>query len=107
MDRASNDASAAAGSLESSAPLSKIRENRGIYDRCAQIPSGRARCGPHQLHELLHPSDEDLPLGTPVWANQLRVLMTAAAYVLIEEIRLAAALTAMAVRKCGRCANDC
>ncbi len=30
------------------------------------------------------------------WANQLRVLMTAAAYVLMQEIRLAAALTAMA-----------
>jgi len=30
------------------------------------------------------------------WANQLRVLMTASAYVLMQEIRLAAALTAMA-----------
>jgi hypothetical protein len=30
------------------------------------------------------------------WANQLRVLMTAAAYVLMQEIRLAAALTIMA-----------
>jgi len=30
------------------------------------------------------------------WANQLRVLMTAAAYVLMQEIRLAAALTSLA-----------
>jgi hypothetical protein len=30
------------------------------------------------------------------WANQLRVLMTAAAYVLMQEVRLAAALTALA-----------
>jgi hypothetical protein len=33
---------------------------------------------------------------TSFWANQLRVLMTAAAYVLMQEIRLAAELTAMA-----------
>jgi len=33
---------------------------------------------------------------TGFWANQLRVLMTAAAYVLMQEIRLAAALTSMA-----------
>jgi len=33
---------------------------------------------------------------TSFWANQLRVLMTAAAYVLMQEIRLAAALTTMA-----------
>ena len=31
-----------------------------------------------------------------LWANQLRVLMTAAAFVLIQEIRLATALTTMA-----------
>jgi len=33
---------------------------------------------------------------TSFWANQLRVLMTAAAYVLMQEMRLAVALTAMA-----------
>src|ERR1019366_6716706 len=33
---------------------------------------------------------------TGFWANQLRVLMTAAAYVLMQEIRLAAALTSLA-----------
>jgi hypothetical protein len=33
---------------------------------------------------------------TSFWANQLRVLMTAASYELMQEIRLAAALTAMA-----------
>jgi hypothetical protein len=33
---------------------------------------------------------------TNFWANQLRVLMTAAAYVLMQEIRLAAGLTTMA-----------
>jgi hypothetical protein len=33
---------------------------------------------------------------TDFWANQLRVLMAGAAYVLIQEIRLAAELTSMA-----------
>jgi hypothetical protein len=45
------------------------------------------------LHPFLHPCDEDLSLGTPVWANQFRVLLTAAAYVLMQELRLQAALT--------------
>jgi len=40
--------------------------------------------------------DVDRTSCTNFWANQLRVLMTAAAYVLMQEIRLAAALTAMA-----------
>jgi hypothetical protein len=40
--------------------------------------------------------DVDRTSCTSFWANQLRVLMTAAAYVLMQEIRLAAALTAMA-----------
>ena len=40
--------------------------------------------------------DEDRTSCTSFWANQLRVLMTAAAYVLMQEIRLAAALTTMA-----------
>ena len=40
--------------------------------------------------------DVDRTSCTNFWANQLRVLMTAAAYVLMKEIRLAAALTAMA-----------
>jgi hypothetical protein len=40
--------------------------------------------------------DVDRTSCSNFWANQLRVLMTAAAYVLMQEIRLAAALTAMA-----------
>jgi hypothetical protein len=40
--------------------------------------------------------DVDRTSCTNFWANQLRVLMTAAAYVLMQEIRLAAALTTMA-----------
>jgi hypothetical protein len=40
--------------------------------------------------------DVDRTSCTSFWANQLRVLMTAAAYVLMQEIRLAAALTTMA-----------
>jgi hypothetical protein len=34
--------------------------------------------------------------GTGFWTNQLRVLMTAAAYVLLQEIRMSAALTSLA-----------
>ena len=40
--------------------------------------------------------DVDRTSCSSFWANQLRVLMTAAAYVLMQEMRLAAALTAMA-----------
>lgn len=40
--------------------------------------------------------DVDRTSCTRFWANQLRVLMTAAAYVLMQEVRLAATLTAMA-----------
>ena len=40
--------------------------------------------------------DVDRTSCTSFWANQLRVLMTAAACVLLQEIRLAAALIAMA-----------
>ena len=40
--------------------------------------------------------DVDRTSCTRFWANQLRVLMTAAAYVLMQEVRLAAELTAMA-----------
>lgn len=40
--------------------------------------------------------DVDRTSCTSFWANQLRVLMAAAAYVLMQEIRLAAELTAMA-----------
>jgi hypothetical protein len=40
--------------------------------------------------------DVDRTSCTNFWANQLRVLMTAAAYVLMQEIRLAATLTTMA-----------
>ena len=40
--------------------------------------------------------DVDRTSCTSFWANQLRVLMTAVAYVLMQEMRLAAALTAMA-----------
>jgi hypothetical protein len=40
--------------------------------------------------------DVDRTSCTSFWANQLRVLMTAAAYVLMQEIRMAAALTSMA-----------
>jgi hypothetical protein len=45
-----------------------------------------------ELHEI----EIDRTSCTSFWANQLRVLMTAAAYVLMQEMRLAAALTAMA-----------
>lgn len=66
--------------------------------------------------------DVDRTSCTNFWANQLRVLMTAAAYVLMQEVRLAAALTAMAraqawtLRECLlklgsgwllRCAESC
>jgi hypothetical protein len=44
----------------------------------------------------LNALDVDRTSCTNFWTNQLAVLMTAAAYVLMPEIRLAAALTAMA-----------
>jgi hypothetical protein len=40
--------------------------------------------------------DVDRTSCTSFWANQLRVLMAAAAYVLLQEIRLNAALTSLA-----------
>jgi len=41
------------------------------------------------------------------WANQFRVLLTAAAYVLLQELRLRAAGTDCARLRSGRCENGC
>jgi len=41
------------------------------------------------------------------WANQFRVLLTAAAYVLLQELRLRAAAPIVRGLRSGRCANGC
>lgn len=51
----------------------------------------------NRLKELHHGLEIDRTSCTDFWANQLRVLMTAAAYVLLQELRLRAARTS-----CGR-----
>lgn len=50
----------------------------------------------NRLKELHHGLEIDRTSCTKFWANQFRVLMTAAAYVLMQELRLRAARTACA-----------
>lgn len=50
----------------------------------------------NRIKELHHGLEIDRTSCTRFWANQLRVLLTAAAYVLLQEIRRAAARTASA-----------
>ena len=54
-----------------------------------------------ELHEL----QIDRTSCSDFWANQFRVLMTAAAYVLLQELRLRAAGTDCARAQVGNCAN--
>ena len=51
----------------------------------------------NRIKELHHGLEIDRTSCSKFWANQLRVLMTAAAYVLMQELRLRAART-----DCGR-----
>ena len=55
----------------------------------------------------LHALEIDRTSCTGFWANQFRVLLTAAAYVLMQELRLRAAGTAVLALRSGRCANGC
>ncbi len=50
----------------------------------------------NRIKELHHGLEIDRTSCTRFWANQLRVLLTAAAYVLMQELRLRAARTALA-----------
>jgi Transposase DDE domain group 1 len=50
----------------------------------------------NRIKELHHGLEIDRTSCTRFWANQLRVLLTAAAYVLLQELRLHAAHTAYA-----------
>ena len=50
----------------------------------------------NRIKELHHGLEIDRTSCTKFWANQFRVLMTAAAYVLMQELRLRAARTACA-----------
>jgi hypothetical protein len=56
-----------------------------------------------ELHEL----QIDRTSCSDFWANQFRVLLTAAAYVLMQELRLKAARTSCGVLRSGRSVNDC
>ena len=50
----------------------------------------------NRIKELHHGLESDCTSCTRFWANQVRVLLTAAAYVLLQELRLQAARTAYA-----------
>ena len=50
----------------------------------------------NRIKELHHGLEIDRTSCTRFWANQVRVLLTAAAYVLLQELRLQAARTAYA-----------
>jgi len=68
-----------------------------IYER-VYCPRGDIENRVKELHEGL---EIDRTSCTSFWANQLRVLMTAAAYVLMQEVRLRAAGTACARAQVG------
>ena len=53
----------------------------------------------------LHALEIDRTSCSRFWANQFRVLLTAAAYVLMQELRLSAARPTALGRRSGRCAN--
>jgi hypothetical protein len=55
----------------------------------------------NRIKELHHGLEIDRTSCSKFWANQLRVLMTAAAYVLMQELRLRAARTACARAQVG------
>lgn len=60
------------------------------------VAARRAVNESHRLLGELHDLEIDRTSCTSFWANQLRVLLTAAAYVLMQELRLRAAGTACA-----------
>lgn len=68
-----------------------------IYER-VYCPRGDVENRVKELHEGL---EIDRTSCTSFWANQLRVLMTAAAYVLMQEVRLRAVGTACARAQVG------
>jgi hypothetical protein len=55
----------------------------------------------NRIKELHHGLEIDRTSCTRFWANQFRVLMTAAAYVLMQEVRLAAKHTSCARAQVG------
>jgi hypothetical protein len=73
--------------------VTNLKQNpQGIYER---VYCGRGEIE-NRIKELHEGLEIDRTSCTRFWANQFRVLMTAAAYVLIEELRLRAARTACA-----------
>src|SRR6516162_2763451 len=60
------------------------------------VSTGRARVGENRIKELHYGMEIGRTSCTSFWANQFRVLMTAAAYVLMQELRLGLAGTASA-----------
>lgn len=73
--------------------ITNLRQTpRWIYE---QVYSQRGEIE-NRIKELHHGLEIDRTSCTRFWANQLRVLLTAAAYVLLQEIRLHAARTAYA-----------
>ena len=83
--------------------MSCLRENLTSSSYGEGLETGRKSSIPRQsltrqnrLKELHHGLEIDRTSCTKFWANQFRVLMTAAAYVLMQELRLRAARTACA-----------
>lgn len=73
--------------------ITNLRQTpRGIYER-VYCQRGDIE---NRIKELHHGLEIDRTSCTRFWANQLRVLLTAAAYVLLQELRLHAARTAYA-----------
>ena len=61
----------------------------------------------NRLKELHHGLEIDRTSCTKFWANQFRVLMTAAAYVLMQELRLRRHARLARERRCGPCESGC
>ena len=55
----------------------------------------------------LHDLQIDRTSCSDFWANQFRVLLTAAAYVLMQELRLRPRTPTVLALRSGRCANGC
>ena len=71
---------------------------RAFYEQTLWIAQDFLLMHPDLHHRLL---DIDRTSCTSFWANQFRVLLTAAAYVLMQELRLRAAGTACARAQVG------
>ena len=70
-----------------------------------------AYCGRGEIENRIKELHHGLEIGrtscTSFWANQLRVFLTAAAYVLMQELRLRARRTDCSEPRCGRSESGC